>query len=325
MRGFLLFILITFSLNLFATYQIQDTLEYQGKKYTLLLGKNAFSCSPLSLYYAQKNIKAPFKAWSSAVSRNHIATWIVKDNRFYLKSINTIDGQKTFEECLVKSEDTTYNTASLLFADWFSGVVTVGDYCFKIKYGKIIHTTKYDCGVDKYNFFTRLLACQDSIKMGKDYGYLDIGYYKQNPVFDYYGEEGLLDFPYNWESDSLFGVPFCKWEIKKKKLYLKHLELYSFSKSDTIDIQKEFSDKKYKNAVFADWVNGIYRIKIGEMTIDEDLKEIGLGPYFKVLKYRYLKIRKGKIINSVIVDIGLDRENPLKGTPVKLLQLIKGY
>lgn len=127
----------------YATEQYPDYIEYGGKKYELAVSWGY--PSPLQVLYIRTNTQSPFKGWSTANYRGHIATWRVSDGKLYLVNVDTRRHRGRTGTSLPDSDkrlDTLaapgyFGIASLaarppeadgaVLADWFSGVLTLSD------------------------------------------------------------------------------------------------------------------------------------------------------------------------------------------------------
>ncbi|BDS11463.1 hypothetical protein [Aureispira anguillae] len=323
MKLLMLIVLFALPSGLSATMQIPDTVIYKTKKYTLILKGSALHYSPLCFYYLQNDISMPFNAWSSAVKRRHIATWQIIDNKLFLTKVNTVEGPKPLKDCQVQSISSSFNTPNLLFADWFSGIFAFGFHCFHVKEGKIILDKKM-CDNNNYLFFSRCIMKFDSIYSNNQLYRLTTGYYKKSPIFDYFGQgSSFLDWPYNWENKNLCGVPLCKWKITNDSLFLDVLNLYT-SEGKWINFLQVGAIKNITNHSFADWVNGVYRIEKGKM-VKEIVYDDVEWEFFKVSEYQYIRIKKGVIVESFVVEPNFDIKNPPPNTDPKGLQIIADY
>ena len=88
MKKLFLFLIALFSLYAAtATEQYPDIIEYGKKKYELYVDWG--HPSPLQTLYIRTNTESPFKGYSTANYRGHIATWRIRDGKLYLVSVNT--------------------------------------------------------------------------------------------------------------------------------------------------------------------------------------------------------------------------------------------
>lgn len=126
-----------------ATEQYPDYIEYSGKKYELAVSWG--HPSPLQVLYIRTNTQSPFQSWSTANYRGHIATWRISDGKLYLVNVDTrrhYGRTGTYWPEEGKRLDTLaapgyFGIASLevqptaddgaVVADWFSGVLEIGD------------------------------------------------------------------------------------------------------------------------------------------------------------------------------------------------------
>lgn len=144
LRGLFIFIcLMGFILQAHATEQYPDYIEYGGKKYELAVSWG--HPSPLQVLYIRTNTQSPFRGWSTANYRGHIATWRISDGKLYLVNVDTrrYRGRTgTYWASEGERVDTVaapgyFNIASLsvqptmddgaVVADWFSGVLEIDE------------------------------------------------------------------------------------------------------------------------------------------------------------------------------------------------------
>ena len=143
MCSFALFVVLLFcTFSLKATEQIPDYIIYEGKKYKLETGWG--HPSPLEVFYIRTAQEMPFHPYSTANYRGHVATWEIRDSMLYLLNVNTkiVGGYtgtvlKTAKNRRIDTivEPTFFSINSLngqsaevdgaVFADWFSGVLTI--------------------------------------------------------------------------------------------------------------------------------------------------------------------------------------------------------
>ncbi len=116
-----------------ATDQIPDRLIYQGKE--CAIGTDWYSQAVLQLYF-RLNPAVPRPqydgniTWSTACYRGHVATWVVDNGELYLVKLavpdydsdNPWQDQKEID-CPEVLRDKMQN--GRIFADWFSGVLSV--------------------------------------------------------------------------------------------------------------------------------------------------------------------------------------------------------
>lgn len=139
-----------------------------------------------------------------------------------------------------------------------------------------------------------------------------------------------LNWPYSWENTDKSGMPHCKWRIEDNMLYLTGLELYmdtSFYsiESEVVDLTTLFKDKVQDGVVFADWVSGIYLIKHGY----ETQEGAGWPGYYftvyTVTEYTFIRLEKGKLVESYTVPKDFNPENPPEDTDPGLVQILEDY
>jgi len=135
---FILFMLFV-SGKVFATQQEPDILFYDNLELSLSTGWA--HPSPLETYYYQNNIEIPFRGFSTANYRGHVAVWEVADDKLYLKEILIEDfDPNTFEFIVESFEPNEYGVEPNscppsddgdVLADWFSGILD----CYLISEG----------------------------------------------------------------------------------------------------------------------------------------------------------------------------------------------
>jgi hypothetical protein len=152
----ILIVLILPAISL-ATHQMPDVLFYDDLKLSLSTGWGY--PSPLETYYHQKRIVRPFRSFSTAHLRGHVAVWKIVDANLYLTEIR-IGGEFdlnthkfSFESYEpnnfgVRSNSTEPTEDGHVLADWFSGILqchpayagVYGSYYFHVRNGKIVGT-----------------------------------------------------------------------------------------------------------------------------------------------------------------------------------------
>lgn len=327
MRKYLInILLLSFALNAFSTNQQNDKLIYNGLNLSLLTGWG--HPSPLQTYFCQNKIKNPFKPISTANYRGHIATWKIDKGKLYLIQIEINHSKFKPNKFGIKSKSESKNNKNI-FADWFSGIIeciyfkypydyeTLTTYYFHIKKGVVIEMETKDnnepnkqsklslMNTNYITFYYRLRA--DNIIFNNKESILNTNYQRLSPIFLNYGED-FTQWPYNWENQEKSGAPHCTWIIIENKLYLSSLELYYGLKfdtiyKDTINIQKEFSDKIKNNKVFASWVTGIYLITHGKINNEK------LSPFYNQFEpngYTFIRVINGEIVEIFNTDSDYD-------------------
>ena len=149
----ILFTLFTSGMAL-ATEQQPDILVYDDQELYLSTGWG--HPSPLETYYYQNNIETPFRGFSTANYRGHIAVWEVTDDKMYLKEIRIEDYDPNTHEFIydsyapyeygVEPNSCPPEENGAVLADWFSGVldcylIDEGSYCsyfFHVRDGSIV-------------------------------------------------------------------------------------------------------------------------------------------------------------------------------------------
>lgn len=105
------------SLDAFATAQIGEILEYEGKREEIY-------ATPLESYFTADKKRPEFPVQSSGCWRGYVGLWSLKDNQLYLVSLHELDyeskdilGKKIPLSLVFGSEN------SPVKADWFTGVL----------------------------------------------------------------------------------------------------------------------------------------------------------------------------------------------------------
>lgn len=266
-----------------ATEQYPDYIEYGGKKYELAVSWG--HPSPLQVLYIRTNTQSPFQSWSTANYRGHIATWRISDGKLFLVNVDTRRHRGrtgTYWPEEGERRDTLvapgyFGIASLevqptqsdgaVVADWFSGVLEIGDevtegdervesegvrYVY-VRYGEVVDD-QWVTGKD----FERMQTMTE--KDTSDHEFMDkyiiallnnfyISYYFQSGMSHddvlYKGHTGRFEgqdfrpqlmslfdydpmqFPFNWENFQRTGTPVCTWSISHDSLFINSITLYS--------------------------------------------------------------------------------------------------
>lgn len=344
MKHILLIVLLGIARISFATQQRPDKLEYENLKLRLETGWG--HPSPLQTYFYQNRMEYPFQMISTGNYRGHVASWKIKDGKFYLTEIEIREEKHIPEEYQIKSLNDTIGSENGVFADWFSGVlqctlldeqdsyIRASIYFFQVRNGNVIATEKLKdwndenagdltkMNRDYITFYYRL--DNDKIVLNGEESLLNTDVSRLSPIFDHYGKS-FLDWPYNWENKEKSGAPNCKWLIEKNKLYLTELTVqyglqFDSIFTDKINLDKEFKTKKSTNKIFADWANGVYLIRHGKLDIDETGYE-----YFKTEECTFIRVVKGMVKESVTVPGEFNVKNPPDNTDEKLKKLVSDY
>ncbi|MBP5548311.1 MAG: hypothetical protein J6X58_05435 [Bacteroidales bacterium] len=266
-----------------ATEQYPDYIEYGGKKYELAVSWG--HPSPLQVLYIRTNTESPFQSWSTANYRGHIATWRISDGKFYLvkvdtrrhygrtgtywpeegKRLDTIAAPRYFN-IVSLSVQSTMDDGTVL-ADWFSGVLEIGEQVVEgkkkpkmkgiryiyVRYGEVV-----DDQLVTDKDFKRMQTM--TYKDTSDHKFMDkyrIAYLNQC-YLSYYFQSGMshdevtykghigrfesqdfrpqlmslfdydpLNFYFNWENFQRNGTPVCTWSISHDSLFINSITLYS--------------------------------------------------------------------------------------------------
>ena len=349
MKKVIFFLSIVFCSNFVtATNQHPDYLYYKNKKLDLYIGWG--HPSPLQTYYSQNNLKYPFVSLSTANYRGHIAIWEIIDDKLYLKKITIENDSFAPQKYNVKAKNDTLNRDSSVFADWFSGVIDCsGDknsYYFYVKYGEVKNIqilleedykkirekdtsnqelmAKYAMFVLNQNYIAYYfrLHKKDEIFLNDKKGRFENkkGY---SPLLEFYSNDHLK-FPYNWENVEKNGAPNCKWIVIDSSVYLEKVQLYSGLgfyeiEIDSVNLDVLFGDSISNNRVFANWLNGVYRIEYGvEKEHTSGYKE------FSPTEYVYLRIKNGLIQELYTIPSNFLRNMPTEIDP-ELKRILNEY
>ena len=165
-RALFILLVLFVSGNAFATMQVPDILFYDNLELSLRTGWEY--PSPLQIYYYQNNIETPFRGFSTAHKRGHVAVWKVADNKIYLNKIRIFDkhtGSFSFrsyepDDYGVKPKSSPSSENGDVLADWFSGILDcylrIGNnytsYFFHVREGLIVEMeiiNKQDYGLPR--------------------------------------------------------------------------------------------------------------------------------------------------------------------------------
>lgn len=343
-------VLLVFSfVTAFSTQQRSDYLIYGNMELQL---KTSWGYpSPLQTYFYHSGLRYPFHMLSTANYRGHIATWEIRDEKFYLVEIRVGDSIRRPRDYKITSTFAAESAGDTVFADWFSGVLQCRELTpvynnidsrrmlyIHIRKGEVLDKdtlpifdmiegkrTPLSAMFDKYSaFYSHLSADRISFK-GEDCVLMSGGV-KPSPLFAYYGND-IFDWPYTWENSERSGAPNALWKIVGDTLYLEEIELRFGGRIDTVytdmlSLQNEFPGKVRNGMVFADWTNGIYKIKHGYMTNDSGAR---VDEYFKVTKYTFIRLLQGVITESFTVGPDFQFDNPPDTIDPKLKALIEEY
>jgi hypothetical protein len=262
---------LSYFLRALATEQDPDKLLYDNLTLTLNTGWG--HPSPLETYFYQNNIAYPFNMLSTANYRGHIATWVIKEDRFYLKDIDIKSKIYSPDKYGIKTKGGSVVDSDLAFADWFSGVIkcyktdekdrwkTSSTFYFQVRNGDVISmseiTNKDFKRIDKisgkdtadmelmkkykllilnqnYIAYYYRLNENDLISYDGRECRLNNGVSKLSPIYGYYSNQHL-NWPFNWENLEKCGAPNCRWKIVNDSLLLTHVQLYRGTRFDSID------------------------------------------------------------------------------------------
>ena len=117
---------------------------------------------------------------------------------------------------------------------------------------------------------------------------------------------GFLDWKYNWTNLNLSAIPSCICSIENDSLYLTDLSVkYENSYSEDTNYSKQIAFDDYfnfpvsKDKIFCDWVNGVYLIKEGKITVINPEKKGSY--YYKIENNILINIQNGEITLKHII------------------------
>ncbi|MBO5250849.1 MAG: hypothetical protein J6B31_02475 [Bacteroidaceae bacterium] len=97
------------------TLQITEELTYNGQKYKLYT-------EPLRSYLYDHPIKRTH-SFSTACWRGYIGHWAIEEDKLYLVRLDSIDREPLLDKLFPGQEK--------VFAEWFSGTITISDEMYK--------------------------------------------------------------------------------------------------------------------------------------------------------------------------------------------------
>jgi hypothetical protein len=355
-----LLLLLGCFLKAIATDQVPDILLLDNLKLTLHTGWG--HPSPLQTYFYQNNIAYPFNMLSTANYRGHIATWVIKNDRFYLKEIDV--DSKTFLPANFGIKSITSSTvADLVFADWFSGIIEsnktdekdkwkiISTYYFQVRHGEIISMseitkkdfekiskisaqdttnkelmTKYKLLILNRNYIAYYyrLNENDLIQYNNRECHLNTGISRLSPIYGYYSNLHL-SWPYNWENLEKCGAPNCKWKILNDSLMLTDVQLYSGLRFDSINKENIELDLLFPGKVENKRVFASWVTGIHLIIFGVDSTyAFGLED-FKPKEYTYCRLEKGIVRETYSIPSDFDLKKNEDNLDPKLKRLIKEY
>lgn len=267
----------------YGTEQFPDYIEYGGKKYELSVSWG--HPSPLQVLYIRTNTESPFPSYSTANYRGHIATWRISDGKFYLATVDTRrhtgrtgtywpDSGRRFDTLaapgyfdITSLSGQSAEADGAVLADWFSGVLEIGEQVVKdkkspkmkgqryvyVRYGEVV-----DDQWVRPKDFKRMQNV--SAKDTADRKFMDkyrivylnqcyLSYYFQSGMGHdkmlYDGHQGRmvspdfrpqlmslfdydpLQFRFSWENFQRNGAPVCTWSISHDSLFINRITLWS--------------------------------------------------------------------------------------------------
>jgi len=266
-----------------ATEQYPDYIEYGGKKYELAVSWG--HPSPLQVLYIRTNTQSPFQGWSTANYRGHIATWRISEGKLYLVSVDTRrhhgrtgtywpeEGERHDTLAapghfgIAPLEVQPAQSDGAVVADWFSGVLEIGDEVTEerervesegVRYVYVRHGEVVDDQWVTGKDFERMQTMTE--KDTSDHAFMDkyMIALLNNFYLSYYFQSGMshdevtcnghtgrfesqdfrpqlmslfdydpMRFPFNWENFQRNGTPVCTWSISHDSLFINSITLYS--------------------------------------------------------------------------------------------------
>lgn len=344
----------------FATEQVPDKLLYKDLKLALNTGWG--HPSPLQTYFYQNQMPYPFTMLSTANYRGHIATWVIQNDRFYLKEINVKENNYSPDKYAIKPKTNSAGIANLVFADWFSGVIECykrdekGDwnarstFYFHIRNGEILSAgeitekdiekinklsfkdtadrdlmAKYKLLILNQNYITYYyrLNENDVIEYNNKNCQLNTNVSRPGPIYSLYSNQHL-NWPYNWENLEKCGAPHCKWKVVNDSLILTSVELYSGLSFDSINKENiELSSLLAKDNNRQVFADWVTGIQLIIFGIDTTY---GFGlKQFKPKEYTYCRIEKGIIKEAYTIPSDFDMEKNEAKLDQRLRDLMKEY
>ncbi len=344
-----------------ATEQVPDKVLYNNLFLTLNTGWG--HPSPLQTYFYQNNIPYPFNMISTANYRGHIATWVIQNDQFYLKEIDVKSKISSPDKYKIKSNSNSIDQPSLVFADWFSGLLecnktdtkdrwkTISTFYFQIRYGKVIsmsEVTKNDFDrINKISYkdtadkdlmskYKLLLLNQnyiayyyrlnenDAINFNNRDCKLNTGVAKLSPIYRLFNNQHL-DWPFNWENFEKSGAPNCSWKIVNDSLLLTKFQLYSGTRFDSIDKEEIQISSMFPIKVYNNRVFADWVTGIQLIIFGVDTT-YGFGyNEFRPKEYIYCRFEKGILKESYSISANYDMKNNEESLDPRLRKLMKEY
>lgn len=344
-----------------ATRQVPDKLLYNSLTLTLNTGWG--HPSPLQTYFYQNKNPYPFSMHSTANYRGHVATWVIQNDQFYLKEIEVNSKISSPDKFGIKSNSNSINQPSLVFADWFSGLIecnktdtkdkwkTISTFYFQIRYGKVISMsevakndfdrinkisykdtadkdlmTKYKLLLLNQNYIAYYyrLNENDAINFNNRNCKLNTGIARLSPIYGLYSNQHL-NWPFNWENTEQCGAPNCNWKIVNDSLILTKLQLYSGTRFDSIDKADIQLSFILPDKVYNNQIfaDWVTGIQLIIFGIDTTY---GFGyNEFKPKEYIYCRFEKGILKESYSIPFNYDMKNNEDSLDPRLRKLMKEY
>ncbi len=281
---------------------------------------------------------------STANYRGYIATWVIEDEKLYLKEIaipkvhpETYEFYNEPSPALEKiGEASTMNEKGWILAEWFSGAIMA--YSDRERsdrnYLHIRNGEVTDEGKDIESVYSKYVSYffnlrDEDIVIGKGESHIESRAHRLSPLFQFFSDDHLK-WPYNWENENEVGTPRASWVVKDGSLFITQLEIHSglsFYKENkrTVPLEEIFPGLVHDHAVKASWVNGVFAIYHGETKVETPEWMDGEYKEFVVKEVEFIKVRDGEIIGSKRTDKSVFRTETAKIKDVDLRRLLKEY
>lgn len=255
-----------------ATDQTPDFLNFGNLSLHLQTGWG--HPSPLQTYFHQNKIAYPFRALSTDNYRGHVATWTIANGKMYLQRVTVSDkrGEQHFFKVDIQSTDS--DSATMIFAGWFSGVIeclqyegtgvfdigVVGRHYFQVERGLVLsrafvsndlrrklneslmdsssevaHARLHINLYDRYVAYYYRLTNSDSVNYAGRKFLLTKSYWHLSPVMSFYNDDHLK-WRYNWKNE-YSGAANCTWTLVGDSLHLSTMKLHRGLSFDSIDVR----------------------------------------------------------------------------------------
>lgn len=357
MRTFFFLILLATTTQTIATQQAPDVLLFEGKE--LMLTTSWAYPSPLETYYKQSGQTSPFRATGTALYRGHIATWLIENEYLYLNKVESNDKEIQPSEIgskLGKKQSSNGSLSADWFSGVLKATelkyteendIFVADYYLNIQHGRILELVRltredydnYEQNRANEDTQSKKVAITDLYQRYTDYYFRlsepdEINWNGKalklkttsgmSPLLQLYNNDHL-NWPFNWNNKSKTGAPNCKWYIDKdNRLFIDEIQLlagsniYKAEKSELL-LSEVIPKNDNEEAVFANWVNGIFIFEEGNM-----VEENGYSS-FKADFAHFVKIENGVLKEHYEIDATADMKQLESSSNQGLIKLIKEW